>query len=148
MAGISCHATAWACRSRLLVPLNHLRTNAAKAGRMLGDPPSLPCGKPLESVGTDVPMDVSGLKSREAEVRDMPVKDGLIVNMVKEDGRGMGGEFSVLGNLCQSLGKKPGMSESVASRRPSRDCPLGYFAGPRSRARQWGCYLGGLQYVA
>jgi hypothetical protein len=52
---------------------------------MLRDPLSLPGGKPLESIRADVPVDASGVASREAEVRDMPVEDSLTVDMVEED---------------------------------------------------------------
>lgn len=86
MAGVFGQATAWAHRSGLLLPLNHLRVDAAEGRRrMLRDPLLPPGGKPLQSIRADVPVDASGVASREAEVRDMPVEDSLTVDMVEED---------------------------------------------------------------
>ena len=50
----------------------------------------------MESSGTYIPINASGVADREVVVRGMSVKDGLSMDVVKESRRLMvGGEFAV-----------------------------------------------------
>ena len=49
----------------------------------------------MESSGTYIPINASGVADREVVVRGMSVKDGLSMDVVKESRRLVGGEFAV-----------------------------------------------------